>query len=191
MNRESAIFVAGHRGMVGSALVRALRAAGFQNLVLRDRSELDLTRQADVEQFFATVRPEYVLLAAARVGGILANDSFPANFLDENLAIALNLIGAAHKAGVRIAAGTDAGTPFNRHERFALELRYLNDTGLSKEESLVAATSRSAEVIGRDKAGRIVAGCYADLIFLSGDPTRDLDLVLKPKAVWVRGTPVA
>jgi len=98
---------------------------------------------------------------------------------------------AAHRAGVRIAAGTDAGTPFNRHERFALELRYLNETGLSKEESLVAATSRSADVIGRDKAGRIVAGSYADLIFLSGDPTRDLDLVLKPKAVWVRGTPVA
>jgi imidazolonepropionase-like amidohydrolase len=98
---------------------------------------------------------------------------------------------AAHKAGVRIAAGTDAGTPFNRHERFALELRYLNETGLSKEEALVAATSRSAEVVGRENAGRIAAGSYADLLFLSGDPTRDLDLVLKPKAVWVRGTPVA
>ena len=97
---------------------------------------------------------------------------------------------AAHKAGVRIAAGTDAGTPFNRHERFALELRYLNETGLTKEQALTAATMRSADVIGREKAGRIAAGSYADLVFLSGDPTTDLDLVLKPKAVWVRGVPV-
>jgi GDP-L-fucose synthase len=101
MNRESAIFVAGHRGMVGSALVRALRAGGFQNLILRDRSELDLTRQAAVEQFFATVRPEYVLLAAAKVGGILANDSLPVQFLQDNLAIQNNVIAAAFGNGTK------------------------------------------------------------------------------------------
>jgi GDP-L-fucose synthase len=101
MNRESSIFVAGHCGMVGSALVRALRAAGFQNLVLRARSELDLTRQADVEQFFATVRPEYVLLAAAKVGGILANNSLPVEFLQDNLAIQNNVIAAAWRNGTR------------------------------------------------------------------------------------------
>jgi imidazolonepropionase-like amidohydrolase len=95
---------------------------------------------------------------------------------------------AAHKAGVRIATGTDAGTPFNRHERFALELRYLNETGLSREEALVAATSRAADVIGWPKAGRIAAGSWADLVFVSGDPTRDLEVLLSPKAVWVRGT---
>jgi GDP-L-fucose synthase len=99
MNPDSPIFVAGHRGMVGSALVRALRAGGFMNLILRDRSELDLTRQADVEQFFATVRPQYVLLAAAKVGGILANDSLPVEFLQDNLAIQNNVISAAYRNG--------------------------------------------------------------------------------------------
>jgi len=101
MNRDSCIFVAGHRGMVGSALVRALGAAGFQNLVLRDRSQLDLTRQADVEHFFATVRPQYVLLAAAKVGGILANDSLPVEFLQDNLAIQNNVISAAYRNGTK------------------------------------------------------------------------------------------
>jgi len=101
MKRESSIFVAGHRGMVGSALVRALRAGGFENLILRDRSELDLTRQADVERFFATARPEYVLLAAAKVGGILANDSLPAQFIYDNLAIQTNVIDAAYRNGTR------------------------------------------------------------------------------------------
>jgi imidazolonepropionase-like amidohydrolase len=96
-------------------------------------------------------------------------------------------IRAAHKAGIRIATGTDAGTPFNRHERFALELRYLNETGLTRDEALVAATSRAAEVIGSPQAGRIAAGMWADLVFVSGDPTRDLDVLLSPKAVWVRG----
>jgi GDP-L-fucose synthase len=101
MNPESSIFVAGHRGMVGSALVRALRAAGFQNLILRARSELDLTRQLDVEQFFSSVRPEYVFMAAAKVGGILANDSLPAQFIYDNLAIQTNVIDAAYRNGTR------------------------------------------------------------------------------------------
>src|ERR1700730_10519352 len=97
MRADATVFVAGHRGMVGSALVRALRAAGFENLVLRDRSELDLTRQADVERFFAETRPAYVCLAAAKVGGILANDSSPAEFLRDNLAIQTNIIDAAYR----------------------------------------------------------------------------------------------
>jgi GDP-L-fucose synthase len=85
--------------MVGSALVRALRAAGFENLVLRDRNELDLTRQAEVERFFAATRPAYVFLAAARVGGILANHTQPAQFLRDNLAIQTNVIDAAYRNG--------------------------------------------------------------------------------------------
>ena len=98
---------------------------------------------------------------------------------------------AAHKAGVRIAAGTDAGTPFNTHEHFALELVYLAEAGLSRTEALIAATSLAADVVGRPKAGRIAAGAWADLLFVDGDPLRDLAVVQRPKAVWVRGAPVA
>lgn len=94
------VFVAGHRGMVGSAIVRRLRAAGVGDLLLRGRDELDLTRQAEVDAFFARERPRYVFMAAARVGGILANDSYPADFIWDNLAIAVNVVRAAHAAGV-------------------------------------------------------------------------------------------
>ena len=101
MNPDSSIFVAGHRGLVGSAIVRRLRAAGLRNLVLRDRNELNLTRQGAVEDFFTNVRPEYVFFAAAKVGGILANDSFPAEFLQDNLVIQTNIIDAAYRSGTR------------------------------------------------------------------------------------------
>jgi GDP-L-fucose synthase len=96
---EDAIFIAGHRGMVGSAIVRRLQAAGYRQLVLRNRSELDLTDQAAVNAFFASARPRFVFLAAARVGGILANDSFPAEFIHDNLAIETNVIDAAYRHG--------------------------------------------------------------------------------------------
>ncbi|MCC7258098.1 MAG: GDP-L-fucose synthase [Gammaproteobacteria bacterium] len=99
--REARIFVAGHRGMVGAAIVRRLQAAGCGNLLLCTRAELDLTRQDAVERFFRTERPEQVYLAAARVGGILANSTRPAEFIAENLAIALHVIQAAHASGVQ------------------------------------------------------------------------------------------
>ena len=99
MTPEDAIFVAGHRGMVGSAIVRRLQAAGYRRLVLRERAELDLTDQTAVNDFFASVRPQSVFLAAARVGGILANDSFPAEFIRDNLAIEANVIDAAYRHG--------------------------------------------------------------------------------------------
>ena len=79
MNSDSKIYVAGHRGMVGSAIVRELKRKGYNNLVLRTHAELDLCRQDEVEQFFATERPEYVFLAAAKVGGIIANQTAPAD----------------------------------------------------------------------------------------------------------------
>ena len=100
MDRNARIFVAGHRGMVGSALVRQLSAHGYGNLVTRTHAELDLTDQAAVSRFFADARPDVVLLAAARVGGILANASQPASFIYENLAIETNVIHAAWRAGV-------------------------------------------------------------------------------------------
>jgi GDP-L-fucose synthase len=94
------VFVAGHRGLVGSAIVRRLRAEGFDNLVLRTRAELDLRRQTDVEAFFADERPAYVFLAAAKVGGILANDTYGGEFIRDNLLIQTNVIDAAHRNGV-------------------------------------------------------------------------------------------
>jgi GDP-L-fucose synthase len=101
MNPESSIFVAGHRGLVGSAIIRRLQAGGFRNLVLRSRQDLDLTRQRQVEEFFATARPEYVFFAAAKVGGILANNTQPAEFLQDNLVIQTNIIDAAYRNGTR------------------------------------------------------------------------------------------
>ena len=101
MKPDSLIYVAGHRGLVGSAIVRRLGAGGFTNLLLRTHEETDLTNQASVEQLFADHRPEYVFLAAARVGGILANDTRPAEFLKENLAIQTNVIDAAYRHGTR------------------------------------------------------------------------------------------
>ena len=101
MKPDASIFVAGHHGLVGSAIVRRLRASGFENLLLRERTKLDLTRQTAVEEFFAEQRPEYVFLAAARVGGIWANNAYPADFLRDNIAIATNVIDAAHRHGTR------------------------------------------------------------------------------------------
>jgi GDP-L-fucose synthase len=98
---DSRIFVAGHRGLVGSAVVRALGAAGYGNLVTRTSGDLDLRDQAAVARFFDEERPGFVVLAAARVGGILANATWPADFLYDNLAIQTSVIRAAHDTGVR------------------------------------------------------------------------------------------
>jgi GDP-L-fucose synthase len=101
MKEDAAIFVAGHRGMVGSAIARRLAADGYSRLLLRSRAELDLTRQSAVEEFFAAEQPEYVFLAAAKVGGILANSTRPAEFIAENLAIQSNVIDAAYRNGAK------------------------------------------------------------------------------------------
>ena len=101
MDLSAPIFVAGHRGLVGSALVRKLMALGARRLLLRSRSELELTDQAAVENFFATEKPAYVFLAAAKVGGIKANQSYPAEFILENLAVQTNVIHSAWRHAVR------------------------------------------------------------------------------------------
>ncbi|MBS0387535.1 MAG: GDP-L-fucose synthase [Proteobacteria bacterium] len=101
MNSDARIFVAGHRGLVGSAVVRRLEALGHRNLLLATRAELDLTRQAAVEQWFAAKRPEIVILAAAHVGGIHANDTYPAEFIRDNLEVQNNVIDAAYRHGTR------------------------------------------------------------------------------------------
>ena len=101
MEKNAKIYVAGHRGMVGSAIVRALRREGYGNIVTRTHAELDLTRQAEVESFFAAEKPEYVFLAAAKVGGIAANQAALADFMYENMVLEMNVIHAAWKNGCR------------------------------------------------------------------------------------------
>jgi GDP-L-fucose synthase len=101
INKSDKIFVAGHRGMVGSALMRRLNAEGFSNLVTRDRSQLDLADESAVAKFFAAEQPAVVILAAAKVGGIRANNDFPVEFLLDNLRIQNNVIHVAHEAGVQ------------------------------------------------------------------------------------------
>jgi GDP-L-fucose synthase len=100
MNTGERVFVAGHRGMAGSAIVRRLGALGFNDLVVRTRSEVDLSRQGEVEEFFADERIDVVYLAAAKVGGIHANNTYPADFIYDNLVLECNVIHAAHRVGV-------------------------------------------------------------------------------------------
>lgn len=101
MDQHSKIYVAGHRGMVGNAIVRELQNKRLSNLVLESHAELDLTRQTAVEAFFETEKPDYVFLAAARVGGILANSTYPAEFIYQNMMIEMNVIHAAWQHGVK------------------------------------------------------------------------------------------
>ncbi|CAM3529909.1 GDP-L-fucose synthase [Marinicrinis lubricantis] len=101
MRRDSKVYVAGHRGLVGSAIYRRLQAAGYTNLITRTSSQLDLRNQEAVEQFFRTKQPEYVFLAAAKVGGIHANRTYPAQFIYDNLAIQTNVIHAAYQSRVK------------------------------------------------------------------------------------------
>lgn len=101
MDENAKIYVAGHRGLVGSAIARRLRATGHDNLLERTHAELDLTRQQQVEDFFLQERPEYVFLSAAKVGGIQANNTYPAEFIYNNLVMETNLIQAAHQCGAK------------------------------------------------------------------------------------------
>lgn len=101
MEKASKIYIAGHTGLVGSAIVRQLKKNGYKNLITRSHNELDLTRQRDVEDFFAKERPEYVFMAAATVGGVLINDTLPGKFMYDNIMISVNVLSAAQKYGVK------------------------------------------------------------------------------------------
>jgi GDP-L-fucose synthase len=119
------IYVAGHTGLVGSAIVRRLEADGSARLLLRTRAELDLTDGAAVDSFFHEERPDYVFLAAAKVGGIVANDMFPADFIRDNLAIALNAIDAAHRHGVDRLLFLGSSCVYPKHAQQPLREEYL------------------------------------------------------------------
>ena len=101
LDRSKKIYVAGHRGLVGSAFIRGLKQQGFTRILTRTHSQLDLTRQKDVEAFFQTEKPDYVILAAAKVGGIYANNTYPADFIMQNLQIQCNVIDSAYRSQVQ------------------------------------------------------------------------------------------
>lgn len=115
MNKSDKIYVAGHHGLAGSALMRRLERGGYRNLVTRTHAELDLANQAAVDAFFAREKPQHVFLAAARVGGISANAAYPAQFIHDNLAIEVNVIGASHRHGANKLLFLGSSCIYPRH----------------------------------------------------------------------------
>lgn len=150
MNRDSRIFVAGHKGLVGSAIVRKLKEEGYRNLVLRTRDELDLRNQKDVRAFFREEQPEYVFLSAAKVGGILANKNYKADFILDNLNIQNNVIQTSHKSQVKklLFLGSSciypkfAQQPIKESELLTGSLEETNDSyAIAKIAGIVACQS--------------------------------------------------
>ncbi|CAI8785216.1 GDP-L-fucose synthase [Methylocaldum szegediense] len=125
MNKHAKIYVAGHRGLVGSALVRALTTKGYSRLVTRTRQELDLTEQAAVEHFFKTERPDVVIDAAARVGGIHANSAYPAEFIRDNLSMQTHLVDSAYRSGVKKFVFLGSSCIYPKHAPQPLKEDYL------------------------------------------------------------------
>ena len=125
MNKNSRIYVAGHRGLVGSAIYRRLESEGYTNLVVKTSTELDLRRQADVEAFFEKERPVYIFLAAAKVGGIMANSTYPADFICDNLMIQTNIIHASYKYGVKKLLFHGSSCIYPKHAPQPMKEEYL------------------------------------------------------------------
>lgn len=138
MEKDAKIYVAGHGGLVGSAIVRSLKRSGFHNIIGRRSSELDLTRQQDVESFFKKERPEYVFLSAAKVGGINANNTYPAEFIYINLAIECNVIHAAYKYGVKKLMFLGSGCIYPRIVPQPIKEEYLLTSELEKTNEAYA-----------------------------------------------------
>jgi GDP-L-fucose synthase len=125
MDKQSKIYVAGHRGLVGSALCKALRSKGYENIIFRTHAELDLTSQEAVNGFFAQEKPDYVFLAAAKVGGILANNTYPAQFIYNNLMIQSNVIHAAYKHNVARLLFLGSSCIYPKHAPQPMKEEYL------------------------------------------------------------------
>jgi GDP-L-fucose synthase len=143
--RHARVYVAGHNGLVGGAIVRLLEAKGFTDLITRSSQELDLRNQAAVRLFFEHERPEFVILAAAKVGGILANSSYPAQFLYDNLMIAANVIHAAHETGVRKLLNLGSSCIYPRLAPQPLKEEYLL-TGPLEETNRAYAVAKIAAI---------------------------------------------
>lgn len=125
MNKNSRIYVAGHSGFLGRALIRKLSGDGFKNLILKTRKELDLTDQGKVNRFFKRYLPEYVFLLAAKVGGIRANDSYPADFIYQNIAIQANVMQAAYKHGAKKLLFTGSGCMYPKYSPSPIKESFL------------------------------------------------------------------
>ena len=138
MDKDAKIYVAGHRGMVGSAIVRELNRQGYRNLIVRTHGELDLTRQADVEQFFKDEKPEYVFLAAAKVGGIVANNDAPADFMYINMMIEMNVIRAAFENGCKKLQFMGSGCIYPRMAPQPIKESYLLTSSLEQTNEAYA-----------------------------------------------------
>lgn len=145
MHKDSKIYIAGHRGLVGSALVRKLEQEGYANLVVRTSKELDLRRQADVDSFFERERPDYVFLAAARVGGILANSTYKAEFIYDNLMIAANVIHASYRTGVKKLLNLGSSCIYPKHAPQPMKEEYLL-TGLLEPTNEPYAVAKIAAI---------------------------------------------
>jgi GDP-L-fucose synthase len=125
MERSAKIYIAGHSGLVGSALVRRLQAGGYSRLLLRSRTELDLTDCRAVRQFLQTERPDYIFIAAAKVGGILANSTYPADFIRQNLMIAANVIHEAYASGVKRLLFLGSSCIYPKHAPQPIKEKYM------------------------------------------------------------------
>lgn len=132
MNKESKIYVAGHAGLVGSAVVRCLKRKGYSNIIGKRSAELNLINQKEVEDFFAKEKPEYVILAAAKVGGINANNTYPAEFIYQNMMIEANIINAAYKNGVKRLIFMGSGCIYPRIVPQPIKEEYLLTAPLEK-----------------------------------------------------------
>lgn len=142
---DAKIYLAGHRGLVGSAIGRKLAADGYKNVITRTSAELDLRDQAQVRRFFEAERPEYVYLAAAKVGGILANSTYPADFIFDNLSIACNVIDAAHRCGVKKLLNLGSSCIYPRMAPQPLKEEYLL-TGPLEETNRAYAVAKIAAI---------------------------------------------
>jgi len=145
LEKTTKVYLAGHRGLVGSAILRRLQRDGYENLVLRTSSELDLRDQAATYDFFAQERPEVVILAAAKVGGILANDTYPADFIADNLQIATNVITAAHRFGTKKLLNLGSSCIYPRLAPQPLKEEYLL-TGPLEETNRAYAVAKIAAI---------------------------------------------
>ena len=144
MEKDAKIYVAGHRGLVGSAIVRKLQEKGYKNIITKTKAELDLRRQEEVERFFEEERPDYVFLAAAKVGGILANSTYPAEFIYDNLAIALNVIHSAYKFGVKKLLNLGSSCIYPKYAPQPMKEEYLLTGSLEPTNEAYAIAKISA-----------------------------------------------